>query len=152
MVELACQGRLDLKRLPEWLLPHHTAWLRFLDDTGFEPWLSEQMGYHPKLKYAGTLDLFGEFRRMPKIKGPALLDVKRSFYAGPAIGLQLSGYELLLRADRALPRTKYRGALRLGGDGKWKVEEFDDRDDEAAFLACLQQLQWKRKHYPNKEA
>ena len=148
MVELDCLGILGV--VPEWMRPHLEAWRKFLTETGFEPLLSEHKAYHQALQYAGTLDLFGEFTKL-KVKGAALLDVKRSFLGGPTIGLQLSGYELMLRADKAIPRVNFRAALRLCNDGKYAMKPYEDRDDEAAFLACLQQYRWKQKHYPTKE-
>jgi hypothetical protein len=149
MVEMSCNGILGV--IPEWMKPHREAWGKFLTETGFEPVLSEHKVYSPAHRCAGTLDLFGEFRNIPSMKGAALIDVKRSFYGGPAIGLQLAGYDVLLRADKSMPRVWHRFALRLDKDGKYRLNEYEDRDDEAAFLACLQQYRWKQKHYPAKE-
>lgn len=158
MVELACLGTLDVSTLPDWLRPHHIAWLRFVDETGFEPLVSEYRVYHPTQRYAGTLDLLGEFTRLKKIKGPALGDVKRSLYAGPAIGLQLSGYDGALRTDRSMPVPRHRFTLRLGADGQYRMDfgvrvkgteiPFLHPDNDNAFLACLQQFRWRQKHYP----
>lgn len=149
MVELHCHGILGA--IPDWMESHREAWKLFLSETGFEPVLCEHKVYHPTMRCAGTLDLFGEFKNLKGAKGAALIDVKRSFYGGAAIGLQLAGYDVLLRADKAMPRVENRFALRLGGNGKYTLKPYEDCDDEAAFLACLQQFRWRQKYYPVKE-
>lgn len=161
MVEMDCAGRLDVDSLPQWLRPHYRAWRRFLDETGFEPILSEYQVYHPTQCYAGTLDLLGEFKRLKGVKGIALGDVKRSLYAGPAIGLQLSGYDKALCTDPSIPRPRHRFSLRLTSEGKYHIDfgirvkgieiPFLHPDNDAAFLACLQQYRWRQKNYPEKE-
>lgn len=151
MVELDCKGSLDVDALmtaegQEWLRPYYAAWRKFVDETGFELWESEQRVYHKTFAYAGTLDLTG---LMPKIrlKAPALLDIKRSFYAGGAIGVQISAYEKARNSavDKAL-RTESRFGLQLRKDANYRLEPFEDRDDFGVFLACLTTLRWKEKH------
>lgn len=159
MVEMDCAGTLDF--VPDWLVPHYSAWQRFLEETGFEPLVSEYRVYHTTQRYAGTLDLLGEFKKLKGATGIALIDVKRSLYAGPAIGLQLAGYDNALRADKTMPRPNRRYALRLGSDGKYHLDAgvkvngseipFDAPDNGTAFLACLQQYRWRQKYYPEKE-
>lgn len=146
MVELDCKDDLDIDTLPAWLRGHHDAWNRFKGETGFKPWASEQYLYHPRMGYAGTLDLAGN---MPKLAGskPAIIDVKRSFFAGPAIGLQTAAYLDAWNANFPEHKLAQRYALRLDANGKYRLELYEDRDDHAAFLACLQQLRWKEKHY-----
>lgn len=155
MVEMACAGTLEF--VPDWLVPHYTAWERFVAETGFEPILSEYQLYHPTMGYAGTLDLLGEFKKLKGAAGVALIDVKRSLFAGPAIGLQLAGYAQSVYQDRALPRPRRRYALRLTSEGKYHLDDgvkvnghrlaFDDPENDSAFLACLQQFRWRRKYY-----
>jgi hypothetical protein len=104
--------------------------------------------YHPRLGYAGTLDLAGLLPKLKNVKKPAVIDVKRSFYAGPAIGLQTAAYEDAANSDEGTrPPIGERYALQLNANGTYRLEPFTDRDDRAAFLACLQQLRWKEKHY-----
>lgn len=153
MVELDCNGTLDVAALPEWMKPCYDAWCEFREDSGFEPTLSEHRVFHPVLEYAGTLDLFGDVKRLkhPRaskpIAGPALIDVKRSFYAGPAIRLQTVAYADALGTDKAFPKAALRGALRLGKNGKYRFEPFEEPDDKQAFIALLVTHRWKEKHY-----
>ena len=148
MVELDCAEELDVEALPDWMAGHYAAWLRFKEETGFECLSAEQRVYHPGLNYAGTLDLAA---RLPKlnIKGAALIDVKRSFYAGPAIGLQLAGYEEARNKTPDREPTYHRFALRLDADGKYRLQKYDDRGDFAVFLACLTLYRWREKNAAN---
>jgi len=149
MVELDCKN--DLDSVPEWMKGHHEAWCKFKDDTGFECWFSESKVYHEKMGYAGTPDLGGLLTKLkttkPKLSAPALIDVKRSFYAGPVIGLQLAAYEMA-RNSTVLKdlRTELRFALRLDADGKYRLEPFVDRNDFAVFTAQLATYRWKEKY------
>ena len=112
MVECACKGiEVDL---PEWMNGRWVAWQRFCVEADFDVWLSEHLDYHRAMRFAGTMDLVGEIKGLKKdFCGPAIIDVKRSFYGGPAIGLQIAGYRLLLEQDKALPRFNNRFALQL---------------------------------------
>lgn len=151
MVELDCRNDLDLARLPAWMRGCYQAWLRFKDETGFEAWASENYVHHARLGFAGTLDLAGVMQRRRRAK-PAVIDVKRSLYAGPAIGLQTAGYLDAWNSARAAPeRLQERHALVLYPAGTYRLESYEDRDDHLAFLACLQQLRWREKHYPRKD-
>lgn len=151
MVDADCRG--TLVDIPEWMFGHYDAWTRFKRDSGAECIASEWRVYHRNLDYAGTLDWFGLLPRLRGSKGGAVVDVKRSFYAGPAIGLQTAAYMDAwntepVSATRAALRATERYALKLNANGTYNLEPFTDRDDHAAFLACLQQLRWRAKHYP----
>lgn len=149
MVELDMKDDLDLEHLPAWLNGCWRAWCRFKDETGFQCLASEQKVYHRRLGYAGTLDLVGVMPNLRRSKKAAVIDVKRSFYAGPAIGLQTAGYlEAWNERERVGDaRAHERYALVLYPAGTYRLEPFEDRDDTVAFLACLQQFRWKEKHY-----
>lgn len=145
MVELDCRD--DIGNLPHWMKGHYAAWQRFKAETGFECWDVERKVYHEGLGYAGTLDLAGLLPRLNGLSGPALLDVKRSFYAGPVIGLQTVGYAEA--RNKSVPRdlrTKHRFGLRLDADGKYRLEPFEDRNDFAVFTAQLATYRWKERY------
>lgn len=149
LVELDCAGTLDVAGLPEWMKPVYKAWREFKDTSGFVPILSEHQGYNNKLHYAGTLDLLCNLPYLKGWEGNILIDVKRSLYAGPVIGLQLSAYEMILASDKAMPKVDRRGALRLNKDGKFRIEPYDDRSDAAMFLSLLNIQRWREKHAIN---
>lgn len=131
MVELDCAGDLDIDGLPDWLRPYLSAWHRFRSDTNFQIERSESRVYHPLMRYAGTLDLLGTglFSRRTR---RMLVDVKRSFAAGRAIGVQTAAYANCIdgpKVDRA--------GLQLRSDGTYRLRIFNDAAHLAVFLACL---------------
>lgn len=156
MVDLHCRNDLDEATLPEWMTGHFAAWKRFLAESRFEVWGSERRLFHPKMCYAGTLDLIGIFRDGDYAGEPSIIDIKRSLFAGPVIGLQLSGYmhawnDSLKVGDARKVSGRY--ALQLRDNGTYRLEPFEDKGDWATFVAMLTQWRWKHKHgYFEKEA
>jgi hypothetical protein len=142
----------DLKSVPEWMKGHHAALLRFVEETGFHCEGSERRMYHRLLRYAGTLDLEGYFTNLKGSKHRAIIDVKRSFFAGPAIGLQTVGYlDARNNEEGSSNFFRERYALQLNPNGTYRLISYHDKpehkEDGIAFLACLQQLRWREKHY-----
>lgn len=147
MVELDCYGDLDVDELPQWMVGHYAAWRQFLADTGFEFVASEHRVFHPGLRYAGTLDLAGTLKHAHGAGGICIVDIKRSFFAGPAIGLQLSAYADAWNKTHDKPlHAKSRYALQLKADGTYRLEPYEDKADFAAFLACYTLYKWRAKH------
>jgi len=156
MVELDARGTLDVEHLladeaTAWLRGPYQAWCRFKEESGIDIWCAEQPLYHPRKGYAGTPDVIGLVPKLKKVRGPANIDVKRSLYAGPAIGLQTAGYtqawnETDGKRDLRVPPSN-RFALELRKDGTYRFTQFSEADDFDAFNACLQQHRWREKHY-----
>lgn len=151
MVELWAAGDLDEAALPDWMRPVYEWWLKFVADSGIEIIASERKVYHPAYRYAGTLDLKCRLRGF---SGIGIVDVKRSFLAGGAIGLQTAAYQeaenhgVKLRADR----VHWRAALRLREDAPYRlINDRDDpdvfgKDDFQVFAAQLILNRWKETH------
>lgn len=139
-VELYSKGELDEPTLPEWLRPRLDAYKRFLAETGFEIDASEERLYHSGFRYAGTADLFGRFTRFKvgrnEVQRTACIDLKRSFYAGRAIGLQTAAYAEAW-ANRGNPDVQVRAALQLRDDGSYRLQVYSDPSDFHNFLSCL---------------
>lgn len=140
MAELHHAGDLDVESLPDWMRGHYAALLLFLEQSGFQAWASEHKVYHPKLCFAGTFDLLGMFTRGDYAGEPSIVDLKRSFYAGPAIGAQLAAYvhawnEGSPRGDSRKVSGRY--ALQLRPDGTYRLRAYTDKSDFTTFLACL---------------
>jgi len=141
-VELDARNDLDWETLPEWMIGHLEAWRKFQHDTRFEILASEERLFHPRFRYAGTLDLVG-----PLSTVMSLIDIKRSFYAGPAINLQTAAYADAYRAIHPkAPRIRRRFGLQLRANGTYRLEPFDEEDDIQAFLAYLTCYRWEQKH------
>lgn len=133
MVELDCRQELDESTLPEWIEPHFAAWRKFVAHKRIEVLLSEHRVYHPTFDYAGTLDLLvymdGEL---------SLIDIKRSFAGGKAIGVQLSGYAAPVTMEMGRQKRPIRRyGLRLKPNGEPQLREFYNPTDWNVFLACL---------------
>ena len=150
MVELYFKNDLDDSALPEWLMPRLAALKSFEAETGFICCDSEKHVYHESHGYAGTLDLTGA---MPRLHADhCVLDVTRSFYAGPVIGLQLAAYQFAeneARRKAKLPRVKRRYALQLNEDGKYKLLPFEDDSDITVFIGMLNAWRWSQQHSNN---
>lgn len=135
MVELHAKSDLDEARLPEWLKPVLEEWLRFCSETGFVVAGSEERVYHKKYKYAGTLDLRGTMNGQT---GVGVVDIKRSFLAGRAVHLQTAAYA-------AATDCKWRGALKLNENGRYKLEPHTNKNDFQDFLTCLAYQRLKKR-------
>lgn len=147
MVELDCKGDLDEEGLPEWMLPALVNWRKFVAESGFEMLQSEYRVFNKSYGYAGTLDLFGTMRDGKSAwRTEAFIDIKRSFLAGPLIGVQLAGYKDAYLAQEGIGRNAKRFALKLTETGPYRLEPFTDKSDFHTFISLLNIHQFKRKH------
>jgi hypothetical protein len=132
------------------------AWRAFRQATGCEIHANEQRLYHPGLRFAGTLDRFARLKELGN--GFWILDIKTSVDPHPSYGVQLSGYRLLLAAQdergplsaamgsifRGLGVDKIsRGTVHLDASGTYRFHQYQNPNDEAAFMACLSLHHWK---------
>lgn len=144
MVELDCKGEIDEgdeNSLPAWMRPALVQWRKFVVDCNFEMLESERRVFHPTYHYAGTLDLLGLMHGEY-----ALIDIKRSFYAGPVIGLQTAAYlDAYGTVEKGTKKAK-RYALRLNETGPYRLEPFEDKSDFGTFLALLTIQRWRERH------
>ncbi len=141
MVEFDCRGDLDEDTLPDWMRPVLVQWRKFVSESGFQMLVSEHRVFHPHYKYAGTLDLLGTMKNYA-----CIIDVKRSFAAGPAIGLQLAAYLEAYAAQEKVGKAAKRFALKLTETGPYRLEPYTDSNDFGTFLALLTIHNWKGKH------
>lgn len=141
-VHLACEldddGDLDDDELDPVLVPYVSAWRKFKADTGAVIVMNERQLGHPALQYAGTLD------RTAVIRGSGwLLDIKTSAEPHASYGVQLAGYEELLRVAHHDGQPLNRATVHLRDDGSYRLHEFKNPNDHAAFRACLSIYHWK---------
>lgn len=138
-VHLACEllDRDDLDESDEGLAlmahcaPYLDAYRRFKRDTNAEVLLNEQRLYHPKHRYAGTLD------RRFRIGGQVWdVDLKTTVALSPAVGVQVAAYSAMLEAH-GWPAPDCRGALQLKKDGTYRLQPYSDRTDFLVFLNLL---------------
>ena len=143
MVELHIAENLDEAALPGWLRPRLAAFKTFQAQTGFRCEASERSVYHVAHQYAGRLDLVGALGKL------AVIDIKRSLFAGPAIGLQLAAYQEAENDGRkraGQPKAKLRYALQLRADATYRLEPYTEPTDFAVFLAFLTAYKWRQQH------
>ena len=136
MIELWSKKDLDTDTLPDWMKPCLVQWEQFALDLGLEIRASECRLFHPIYKYATTLDLAVTARNK---KGLGIIEVKRSFCAGVAIGLQTAAQAASWDANNHLPndKIKWRGALKIKEGQAYRFEEHNDKTDWTNFLGCL---------------
>lgn len=148
LVELECKQGLDINKLDPFWQPYLRAWRTFVTETGFKLAHSERRIYHRLYGFAGTLDLEGEI-----FGKPGIVDLKKSFAAGPATGLQIAAYLEARndekRRDKEAGKLKTRHALRLCPDEKqtYRLKPFEDDDEFGVFLGLLKTQRWKEKHH-----
>lgn len=140
-VHLACElddaDELDEETLPAALAPYLSAWRKFRADTGAVIIENETRHFHRSLMYAGTID------RLADIGNDTwLIDLKTSADPDPSYGVQLAGYEELLRSDGLHVEIR-RATVHLRDDGTYRLHEFKNHGDHAAFRACLALHNWK---------
>jgi hypothetical protein len=141
VVHEACQyddeGDLDDETVPAEVDGYLSAWRKFRADTGACIIANEKQMYHADLQYAGTVD------RVASFDGEMwVLDLKTSAAPAPSYGVQLAGYAGLLAANGLLVPLR-RATVHLFNDGGYKLVEFKNPADTAAFRACLAIWNWK---------
>lgn len=118
------------------------AWREFRADTGLtaaEFGECEKPMYHPTYGYAGTPDVTAHLNGRWSV-----IDAKCVDALHPAWALQLAGYQELVNANTKKGEYKIerRYSLRLMVDGKYRLDEWQDRNDWNVFLAMLAARRW----------
>lgn len=146
VIELDVRGVLDEDTLDPQLVPYLVQWRQFLQQSGFQPLVSEHRVASRRYGFAGTLDLFGILNGRK-----ALIDAKRVAQVMPATGPQTAGYETALREWSTElvgfddPVDRY--ALQLVPSGTWRLHPLKDRTDARTFLAALTVHNFNARNY-----
>lgn len=122
----------------ELLYAYVAGWATFLEDSGFVVIYSEERVYHPKLGYAGTLDVIGQF---PKHKELVLMDVKTGSTVPPTVGPQTAAYSEAWAAQRKKRRLR-RYCCQIGPN-KYNLAPLTDVRDFDIFKAALTLHRWQ---------
>lgn len=127
--------------LDDKLVPYLRGYTRFLKESGIVVLASELRVYHPKLSYAGTLDLLALF---PGRSLPNILDIKSPEVLPRSVGAQTAAYrEAKIAMGTPLDRRRY--CLHLKGDGTYELKLLTDPADWNLFLSCLNVYKFRRK-------
>jgi hypothetical protein len=137
--ELDDAQTLDVADLDERLLPYVRAWRKFILQKRVEILATEQKLGSPILGFAGRLDRRAAFDRSRWI-----LDIKSSASLHPVYGVQLAGYERLVKLEH--PEKWRRAVVLLRPDGEYRFQEYTDALDHAAFVSLLTLRNWRTKH------
>lgn len=118
------------------------AWRSFRGEAGLHEadfGECEKPMYHPTYGYAGTPDVTAHLHGHWSV-----IDAKCVDALHPAWALQLAGYQELLNANVSKDSQKIerRYSLRLFPDGKYRLDEWKDRNDWNVFLAMLAARRW----------
>jgi hypothetical protein len=122
------KGILNEKTLDEGLQGPLLSWKNFLSDTGFQVTHSEQQVFHPLMKYAGTLDRRGFWKRTTWC-----LDLK-SGAIPKTVGPQTAAYQ---QACTEKPKRRLCVQLLGGPTGLYKIKLCDNSTDFSLFTSCL---------------
>jgi hypothetical protein len=141
-VHKACElddlGTLDGSSLDPALEPYLCGWQKFSEENEVDWAMIEAPVFHPKMRYAGTLDRFG------KVKGdPAVVDIKSSAVLYPAVGPQLAAYK---NAITGVPPLTKRIAVQLKADGTYTAKTYTEPTDWPLFCSLLTVRQWCAQH------
>lgn len=140
--ELHDLGTLDEDSVDDVVAPYLKAWIKFVDETGFEASVIETSLYHT-IGYAGTPDRGGVFNRFAG-RPRAVVDIKGVSKISPVTGVQLAAYKRLLTANGFEPEQRY--AVQLLPNGNYRLHHFTAPEDDACFMAQLATYNWKDKH------
>ena len=140
--ELYDEGRLDMGSLSDEILGYLMGWMKFREETGFQPEMIEYRVHSKKHRYAGTLDRTGI------VDGKlAIIDVKTTAQFYSAFGVQLAGY--MNAYNEGIPvidKVKTRWVVKLSADGDYKLQQYKDKSDLSIFLNCLNLYNWRKHH------
>ncbi len=140
VIQYDCDGDLDPFTVDPVVMPYFEAWRAFVDETGWAPEVVEQPMQSTRFDYAGTPDQVGTLSFAGE-HHPTVLDTKTVFHVEQHVGLQLAGYEQLLR-EASWPPCR-RVALQLRPDGTYSLHEFKSPLDRPCFLGLRAVYQWE---------
>lgn len=140
LCEYDWQGILDEETVDPKAAPYLAAWRQFLVDKKPTILLNERRFHHPARGYAGQIDWLMQFDDLTW-----LIDTKTSVSVGPQVGVQLAGYEELLRINGE-HGVIHRGALQLKPTGKYSFGRYADPGDKGVFFGMLATYFWRVRH------
>lgn len=137
-VALALWDDLDQSSVDERIAGYLAAAMRFIEESQIQVLQVETRVWSATYRYAGTFDLKGVFPDGTQ----AVVDWKTGLVM-PGHRLQVAGYT----GTQPEPRRLRRMAVKLFADGKYRIDEFPQKDfrrDFEMFLAALNCSWWQR--------
>lgn len=145
-VHLACHlddgGTLDEASVDEeHVLPYLKAWRLFREQHEAEVVVSERP-MHYKAMWAGTPDRYLRVKR-GRARRFAVVDIKTVVAMTPAIGVQLTGYDLLIKEALTTCPDELLG-VQLLRDGTYRVHAYER--EIPTFLSLVSLHNWRVRH------
>lgn len=137
-VELWHAGTLDYESLDAPVRARFISYQTFLNESGFEVIECETKVFHPELRYAGKMDLYGRFPG----RRDALIDIKTGIVE-PVAGPQTAAYREAFAFDYPPARLADRYALWLG-ESSYRLEPLTNPRDWPNFHNRM--IEWKRQN------
>lgn len=125
------RDELDMDTVHPLIMGYLTAWIKFRNDSKFEPQVIEEIVYNAEMGYAGTTDRAGRMGDKWVI-----LDIKTGAMS-PVTALQLAAYQ------RCKPNYRTRLGVEIRENGTYRATEFNDRNDWNVFAGALALVNWK---------
>ena len=138
-VKLHHAGGVDSDSIDPAVRPYFYAYLEANAVHGFIWTVQEQPVGDPVAWIAGTPDAIGTSKQ---VDGQFVADWKTTAELSKVVGVQLAGYRRLLKRPSL---KRYVLWLTPGSSTKYRLIEFKDADDDAAFAACLALHNWRSK-------
>lgn len=136
---LLVRDALDWSSLDVSLVPYIEGGKRFMDESGLVVIASEMRVACQRLRCAGTLDLFAQWRECE-----CLIDFKATAAFPPTVGPQTAAYERLYQSMfGGRPRKRYCVQLK---PGDYRVHPLTDPADWSVFQSCLNIYHWRSKN------
>lgn len=145
-IELDLANDLDESTLHPDCRPYFDGWRKFQREREFVATHCERQVFHPLLKYAGTLDLYGSFNHK-KRRVTSMVDTKCTAALPPSVGPQTAAYlEALAAEDKSIKHDGPRYCLHLKPDGTYDLVPLTDRADFAIFQSFLNVHRFLERH------
>lgn len=128
---------LEWRTLDPTLMPYVSACDKFLKENEIKVLVAEKQMADPGLKFAGTLDVLGIFRR-----NPCIFDWKSTATMPRTAGPQTAAYDYLYRRSMG-GRPMRRFGVQLLDDGTYKLFPFEDPRDWSWFASALNIWHWR---------
>jgi len=140
--ELHDKDSLDYDSLDPVVLPYMEAYIKFLNDTGFDPQIIEQP-VHSRFRYAGTLDRIGSAKHS---KNRWQIDIKTPKSISTSVGPQTAAYDQAARECGWIEKKEKveRYALQLRDNGTYRMVPCQSPIDFNVFLSALTIYNFKR--------
>ena len=147
-VELLDADDLDFSSVHPEAMPFLEGWMRFKEYEGFTPVASQVPLFHPQHGFAGTLDSVGV------LPGghPVIIERKTTAKMSSTVSLQIAGYAIdgmwfAPPGGGVLSPVPWGPSTRLGvqlcRDGTYRLFEYTDPEDFAAFLGVVALAKWR---------